>query len=135
MRSSHLILVMLALAATAAHGQDEAASRRASLERQQQSDAFALELRQSQQKLNAGPFGDGLDALHLEQRHEQERLQQDQRRRIATQDEGRLAIERASQQMAFERQMPTWGPTLAPGPSRWTPTLERPSTKWTPTIQ
>src|SRR3954464_11606757 len=142
-RSLIQVLAVLFVAGTlfrpaVAGAQEELAHQRASLERQQQSDRFALELRQSQQQLGApayGPERQALDALDLQQQQEQERLQQDQRRRAAGRSASSLAAERASQQVLFDRQIPAWGPSLAPAaPPRWTPTLEPVPSGWTPTL-
>lgn len=59
---------------------DEEAVQRALLERQQQSDAFALQLRQFQQTLQAPPSQrSALEALHLQQRQRLDTLNESQR--------------------------------------------------------
>jgi hypothetical protein len=59
---------------------DDEAVQRALLERQQQSDAFALQLRQFQQSLQAAPAQrQSLDALHLQQRQRFDALNDAQR--------------------------------------------------------
>jgi hypothetical protein len=133
------VLLCSSLPARAQHD-PEIAARRALIEREQQSETFSLQLRQSQQKLNLSADSAGrvaLDALHLEQLHRQELLGQDELRQLTPlsgYDRARRENARNAQSLQFGREAPAWGPSLE-APSRWTPSLERPAHPWTPTLE
>jgi hypothetical protein len=132
------------LAADPGYAQEDAqiAARRALVERDQQSEAFTLQLRQSQQRARLPPGGAdsaALEELHLEQQRRQQTLHQDQLRRLsqpqdvpAALERERFARERRAQALEFELE----GRTAVPeAPRRWTPTLEPPQRSWTPTLE
>jgi hypothetical protein len=133
-----LLAVLAATVLQLAHAQSEAqdTTRRALLERNLQSEAFSLQLQQSQQSLTLPPGKRGeLDSQHLEQRHSQEMLGQQQLQRLASpfsQGEENMERERRAQQLQFAT--PDWRPTLN-APDRWTPTDEPPPSPWTPTLR
>jgi hypothetical protein len=132
-----LSVLLAALPAHAQANDAEAAARRAVLERQQQSDAFSLQLQQSQRRFQS-PLGTPSapsDAADLEQRLEQDRLHAWQRLRLALPGAAESAFELERRALMFRATgIPTWGPTLAPA-ERWTPTAERPRRSWAPTIE
>jgi hypothetical protein len=75
-----VLLLGTCLALPGAARADDEAVQRALLERQQQSDAFALQLRQFQQSLQATPAQrQSLDSLHLQQRQRFDALNDGQR--------------------------------------------------------
>jgi hypothetical protein len=88
-------------------------AQRALIQRQQQSDAFALQLRQSQQMLNAGGFAQQqkLETLNLEQRQHLQNLNDQQLMQLQPTPEGALPAESAhrsgyqQQRLGQERQM------------------------------
>ena len=105
--------------AVAAHAQDGTAQheteapRRAALERDLQSEAFALQLRQSQ--LRQSQLRDEGGA----ERRRVEALPADERQRLDLQRDA---------------QRPGADPAQS-GTRTWTPTLERPPRQWTPSLQ
>jgi hypothetical protein len=126
------VALLLCAGESQAQSDAEAAARRGALERQQQSETFSLQLQHSQQKLQLRPESGerlDLDALHLEQQHRQEMLQQEQLRQLTPAspgyDEARSERQRRAQSFEFGTQVPSWGPRLD-GPRRWTPTLDPP---------
>jgi hypothetical protein len=132
-------LLLAALAATglpavAQQTDAEIAARRGVLERQQQSETFALEVMQSQRRL-AQPAP---PAFYLRQRLEEDELHQSQLRRAMSSSSSEAdasAFERERRALAarFASETPTWGPVLE-APRRWTPTVERAPRAWTPTL-
>jgi hypothetical protein len=119
------ILLMGAAAGGAApavtHAQDEAgqAARRAAIQREVQSESFALELRQSQ---GQGVERWRIEALPMEERERLELRRDQQRRRAgAVQDRARPVQDHAR--------------AVQPRTDTWTPTLERPPRRWTPSLQ
>lgn len=135
-----LAALLLAVApAVAAQDDADVAARRGVLERQQQSESFALQLRQSQQLNGLAPTDPArqrLEILQLEQRQQQEALQQQQRGQLSLgRSEAAMRRDRETQLSGFHAQAPTWGPVLAPKPVPATPTLApRPASGWTPTL-
>ncbi len=135
-----LLAALCASASPFAAAQSDAqrAARHALLERDQQSEAFSLQLQQSQQKLNLSP-GDrrAADALHLEQQHRMDALDQEQLRQLVrplNYNEARMERDRRAQRFEFAAQ-PSWGPRLEPLPlNRWSPSAEPPPRDWTPTL-
>jgi hypothetical protein len=133
------VLLCSSLPARSQHD-PEIAVRRALIEREQLSETFSLQLRQSQQKLNLSADSAGrvaLDALHLEQLHRQELLGQDELRQLTPlsgYDRARRENARHAQSLQFGWEAPAWGPSLE-APSHWTPSLERPAHPWTPTLE
>jgi hypothetical protein len=123
---------------------------RALLQRQQQSDRFSLELRQSQSLVGL-PAAERrkLDAFYRDQRREQERLHDAQLRQAAQEPETMRAgaaerheRERRVQDAGFETPPQSSDRVVGrPDPDagvRWTPTLEeRPSggVSWAPTLE
>jgi hypothetical protein len=141
-RAIWALLVFPALAAAQAPSVDV---ERAVLQRQQQSDRFSLQLRQSQSVLGL-PAAErrGLDASYLQQRQAQEQLHDTQLREAVQQPEA----SRAGADLGFERerrgqdlglQVPPQRGRADPDTGvRWTPTLqEHPSdgVSWTPTLE
>ena len=134
------LLALLALTTLAIHdtcwaeSDAELAARRGVLERNQQSERFSLELRQSQQWIGAAPADrQALEALQLRQRQDQQQLQAQQQQRVPQTSEAILQRERDAQSLRFRAESPAWGPTLASPPS--TPSLSaRPASPWTPTV-
>jgi hypothetical protein len=118
---------------------------RALLQRQQQSDQFSLQLRQSQSLLGA-PAAErrSLDARYLEQRQSQEQLHDAQLRRVTQEPAAvragaaeRFERERRAQDLGFETP-PRQGRPDPDAGVRWTPTLEDRSpdgVSWTPTLE
>jgi len=116
--------------------------QRALLERQQQSEEFALQLRQSQSGLNARPEDrPGVDAFDLQQRQAQQQLHAEQQRQSIQDPEA----SRAGAEERFERErraqdlragppaarpdaslapLRRCGPDERDGVVTWTPTLE-----------
>jgi hypothetical protein len=94
---------------------------RAALDRQRQSDAFALRLEQSQRELRADTPGERvrLEDLHFSQR--------DRLKVLHDSDDRRALL------LRFKDEVPRWGPSLDIPPHH-TPTLERPRPPWTPTL-
>jgi len=118
---------------------------RALLQRQQQSDQFSLQLRQSQSLISA-PDAERrrLDVLYLEQRQAQQRLQDTQQRDALQQP----AAQRAGAVERFERERraqdlgsetpPQRGRGDPDAGVRWTPTLEDRvpgGVTWAPTLE
>jgi hypothetical protein len=129
-----LVACCLAVAATTAatgpaiaQADAELAAQRGSLEREQQSESFALQLRQSQLDLRY-PASDGRS---LNERQEQQILQDEQLRRLPHEGTAAMARERQAQQFAFGARPPAWGPSLG-APHKWAPTLEPGPRQWTP---
>lgn len=120
-------------------------TERALLERQQQSDRFSLQLRQSQSVLgvHAAERLD-LDARYFGQRQEQNRLHDAQLREVAEQPEAmraggpdRYERDRRSQNLGVVTPPQQGRPDPDAG-VRWTPTLEDRSpdgVSWTPTLE
>ncbi len=121
-----LAVALLAAPPVRAQQDLEAAARRSLIEREQQSELFALRLRQLQQNLKAGPVnGPALDALQLEQRQREEVMDQEAQRSISGipgYERARAESDRAALQLRFSLQTPAWGPQLQA--RHWTPTLE-----------
>jgi hypothetical protein len=121
----------------------ELAARRAVLERDQQSAAFALRLRQSQEELALPPGSTetvSLKARHLRQRQSADALAERQQGELMSSadtppgyPEARFERERRAQRFGFEARKATRQP-VSEAPKRWAPTLERPRS-WTPTLQ
>jgi hypothetical protein len=140
MKAARLLALLFPLSmttlatASAAETDAELAARRGVLERNQQSERFSLELRQSQQGIGTAPADrQALEALQLRQRQEQDQLQAQQQQRLPQTSNALLQRERDAQSLRFRSETPTWGPVLeAPRP---TPSLiARPSAPWSPTL-
>ena len=114
------------------------AARRALVEREQQSEMFSLQLRQSQQKAPLGADERrSLDALHREQLHRLELLGQDELRQTTSlpgYDLARRQSDRQARLLQSGSQAPAWGPRLQSA-RHWTPSAERPERPWTPTLE
>jgi hypothetical protein len=129
-----VVAVLLRPPLAAAQEAHELAARRATIERDQQSASFALQLRQSQEGMDYGAA--------LWQRLRQENLHGHQLAH-ASQPAARDIAERdrRAQDLAFRGER-SWGPVLTPQPqpgngvpaSRWSPTLEPAPRAWTPTL-
>jgi hypothetical protein len=132
MRFRRLLLFLLTLVLAAPLHAQEDATRRALLERDQQSQRFSLELWQSQQRLRDN--SPALERQQLNQRLQADRLDQQQLTRLPQETDGALSYERRSQRFGFEGQAPRWGPVLNAAKT-WSPTLEPPPRPWTPTLQ
>jgi hypothetical protein len=137
------LALLLALPALAPAQSRE--TERALLERQQQSDRFSLQLRQSQSLIGmpASERG-GLDARYLEQRQAQDQLHDAQLRDVVQQPEAmragasdRYERDRRSQDAGAETP-PQRGRADADAGVRWSPTLEDrfpDGVSWTPTLE
>jgi hypothetical protein len=143
MSLARAVLVLLFCSGTAAAQAPSIEVERALLQRQQQSEQFSLQLRQSQSLLGL-PAAERrkLDATYLRERQAQERLHDAQQAQAAQEAEAG----RAGAAERFEREQraqdsglgvvrqagsadyevtPSWTPTLEPRrPVPWTPTLE-----------
>ena len=141
-RATLALLVFPALAAAQAPSVDV---ERAALQRQQQSDQFSLQLRQSQSVLSL-PAAErrGLDASYLQQRQAQEQLHDTQLREAVQQPEA----SRAGADLRFERERraqdlglqapPQRGRADSDAGVRWTPTADDRASdgvSWTPTLE
>jgi hypothetical protein len=98
--------------AAPAHADAGDAAQRALVQRQQQSDDFALRLRQSQQTLNPGSFAreQSVERLNLEQRkrlqnlNDQQVLQLQSAEQNAASSGGRETVQSGYQQQRFEQE-------------------------------
>ena len=138
-------LALLLCSGMAAAQAPSADVQRALLQRQQQSEQFSLQLRQSQSILGL-PAAERqkLDASHLQQRQAQEQLHDAQQQQTVLAPEAsragaeqRFERERRAQDLGFEAP-PQRGRADPEAGVRWTPTLEeRPSAgvTWTPTLE
>jgi hypothetical protein len=125
-------LVILLLPAAAAAQAPSFETERALLQRQQQSDQFSLQLRQSQSLLGLPAAGRrGLDARYLEQRQAQEQLHDAQLLQAVQDPEAsrvgaleRFGRERRAQDLGAETPPQRARPDPDAG-VRWTPTLEK----------
>jgi hypothetical protein len=117
MRAAVLLLVATLGNCAAFAASPEADVNRALLERQQQSDEFALRLRQSQRGLQAAPAERAdLDALFLQQRQQQQQLHDQQLQEAGRVDSagqgGALSQRQERERRAFEQRPAQWGPKL-----------------------
>lgn len=141
------LAVLMALGSVPSHSQPdpEIAARRAVIERDQQSDAFSLQLRQSQERARLAPRSlqsDAVEVLHREQRARQQALHQEQLRQLSQPrpaggpearagEREHFARERRAQALEFEAEERS---AVIEAPRRWTPTLEPAPRAWTPTL-
>lgn len=142
---ARLLVVASLSAASMASAEEpyELAARRAVLERDQQSAAFALRLGQSQDELVLPPDSTetmSLKVLHLRQRQSADALAERQQAELMNSadappgyPEARFERERRAQRLGFEARKSARQPVLE-APKRWAPTLERPRS-WAPTLQ
>ena len=145
MRATYIALVLLACSGAAAAQAPRLEAQRAVLERQQQSDSFSLQLRQSQSLIGVpGAERQRLDAVYLQQRQDQDQLHDAQQRQAVEQPKAsrvgaveRFERERRAQDAGFETP-PQRGRGDADAGVRWTPTLEEHSpdgVSWAPTLE
>jgi hypothetical protein len=139
------LVALVALPAMTAAQAPSPAAERALLQRQQQSDRFSLQLRQSQSVLGLpAAVRQGLDARYLEQRQGQEQSHDEQLRQLTQEPRAlragaaeRYERERRAQDLGFETP-PQRGRADPDAGVRWTPTLEERSAdgvSWTPTLE
>jgi hypothetical protein len=137
---------VLLLASGAAAAQAPAADvQRTLLQRQQQSDQFSLQLRQSQSVLGL-PAAErqSLDASHLQQRQVQEQLHDAQLRQVVEEPKSsrpgaaeRFERERRAQDRSFDIAPQRGRPDPDAG-VRWTPTVDERAERgvsWGPTLE
>jgi hypothetical protein len=145
MRSRLAAVALLGLPAMAAAQAPSLEAERALLQRQQQSDQFSLQLRQSQSVLGL-PAAERrkLEARYIEQRQAQEQSYDAQLRQVTQEPEAvragaseRYERERRAQDLGFDTP-PRRGRADPDAGVRWTPTLEERSAddvSWTPTLE
>jgi hypothetical protein len=145
MRAARAVVALLFLPGLAQAQAPPIDVERAVLQRQQQSDRFSLQLRQSQSILGTPAAArQKLDASYLEQRQAQEQLHDAQLRQTVQDPEAsragaaqRFERERRAQDLGFESP-PRRGHADSDAGVRWTPTLEDRSSEgvsWTPTLE
>jgi hypothetical protein len=145
MRAARTVIALVLLPGLALAQAPPVPVERAVLQRQQQSDQFSLQLRQSQSVLGM-PAAERqkLDAAYLEQRQAQEQLHDAQLRQAVQDPEAsrtgaaqRFERERRGQDLGFETP-PQRGRADPDAGVRWTPTLEDRSSEgvsWAPTLE